>query len=183
MAQSSKRSPKKGRKAYLNDFQPNLAGEYTYTGAHYRYAGEGMDYRCARRYTAIGAAAMLAGLLAPGFVRAGGMGNCFYVLIPYMAEAISVFVTMFAVFKMLTGGERLREYIFEKSVLRIPRACLCCSAFAALGFICSMIFSALNGIGGSTAEAAVLIIGKLLGIISPMAMRKHLLSLEWKKDQ
>lgn len=182
MAKDNSKPPKKGRKAYLNDFQPNLAGEYTYTGAHYRYAGNKMSYRSARAQVIISVSAMLAGLLAPGFVRAGGMGNCFYVLIPYMAEAISVFVTLYAVFKMLTGSERLREYIYEKSVLRIPGGCICCAAFAALGFICSMIFSAINGIGGSTAEAAVLIVGKTLGITAPLSMRKHILSLEWKKE-
>ena len=181
MAQNSKKAPKKGRKAYLNDFQPNLAGEYTYNGAHYHYVGEGMSYGSVRRNTVFGAAAMLVGLLAPGFVRAGGMGNCFYVLIPYMAEAISVFVTMFAVFKMLTGGERIREYIFEKSVKRIPAGCVCCAVFAAIGFVCSMVFSAINGIGGSTVEAAVLIVGKCLGVTAPLALRKHILGLSWEK--
>ena len=178
--QKKKRS---GRKAYLNDFQPNLAGEYTYTGLHYRYAGEAMTYPKARAYTIFSALVMILGLLAPGFVSAGGMGNCFYVLIPYMAEAISVFVTMFAVYKMLSGGEKLREYIYEKSIPRIPRGCVCCSAFAAIGFVCSMIYSAINGIGGSTLEAAVLIIGKCLGVSAPLAMRKHILGLVWEKDR
>ena len=183
MAKETGKARRKGRKAYLNDFQPNLAGEYTYTGANYRYVGEGMDYRRVRRCTAAAAAAMLAGLLVPGFVSAGGMGNCFYVLIPYMAEAISVFVTMFAVYKMLSGGEKLREYIFEKSVKRIPGGCVCCSAFAALGLVCSMVFSAINGIGGTAAEAAVLIVGKCLGVSAPLVMRRLILSLDWKKEQ
>ena len=182
MAKENSKSPKKGRKAYLNDFQPNLAGEYTYVGAHYRYVENKMSYRSARGQVIFGAAAMLVGLLAPGFVRAGGMGDCFYVLIPYMAEAIAVFVTLYAVVKMLGGGERIREYIFEKSVKRIPAGCLCCSVLAAIGFVCSMIFSAINGIGGSTLEAAVLIIGKLLGIVAPMTLRKHILGLNWEKE-
>ena len=183
MAKDTNNTRKKGRKAYLNDFQPNLAGEYTYTGAHFRYTGSGVDYRLCRRGTMFGAIAMLVGLLAPGFVNAGGMGNCFYVLIPYMGEAISVFVTLWAVFKMLAGGERLREYIYEKSVKRIPAGCICCAGFAALGFVCSMVFSAINGIGGSTAEAAVLIVGKVLGVAAPLSMRKHILAQTWEKEQ
>ena len=151
-------------------------------GAHYRYAGPDMSYSRARGMSILFAAAMAVGLLAPGFVSAGGMGNCFYVLLPYMAEAIAVFVTLYAVFKMLSSGERIREYIFEKSVKRIPAGCVCCSVLAAIGFVCSMIFSAINGMGGSTLEAAVLIVGKLLGIVAPMTLRRHILGLSWEKE-
>jgi len=180
MAKQEKKQ--KGRKAYLNDFVPNLAGEYTYNGSHYRYTGPIMPYSRMRSQLVVGFVGVLAGLLLPGFVSVGGMGNCFYVLIPYMAEAISVFVTLYALFGMITGGEKIREYIFEKSVKRVPGGCVCCAAFAAIGFVCSMIFSALNGVGGSTAEAAVLIIGKCLGVTAPLALRKLVLSSSWQRE-
>ena len=180
MAKDSSKAPKKGKKAYLNDFQPNLAGEYTYTGVHYRYTGE--SYKQFRRTVLVLTAALAAGVLAPGFVRAGGMGDCFYVLIPYMAEAIAAFVSIFAIVKMNMGGEKLREYIYQKTVVRLPISLMCCAVFAAVGFVCSFIFSAINGVGGSTAEAAVLIVGKMLGIAAPLALRKYILGSVWEKE-
>ena len=177
---ASKKS-RKGRKAYLNDFQPNLAGEYTYNGAHYRYADSRMPYSAARGKTLLFSLLTLAGLIIAGCVSEGGMGNTFYVIIPYMAEALCVFLTLMAVFKMLRGGERLREYIYTSSVKRIPPSTLCAAVFAALGIICSLIYIILNGIG-SPLELAILYIGKILGIIASLALRKHVLGLIWEKE-
>ena len=37
---------KKKKRAYLDDFEKDLNGNYQYRGAHYRYAGEYPHSRC-----------------------------------------------------------------------------------------------------------------------------------------
>ena len=39
MAEKNKK--RGGRRAHLNDFHVNLAGDYVYTGAHYTYVDQG----------------------------------------------------------------------------------------------------------------------------------------------
>lgn len=39
MAEKNKK--RGGRRAHLNDFHVNLAGDYVYTGAHYSYVDQG----------------------------------------------------------------------------------------------------------------------------------------------
>ena len=174
---------KKGRRAYLNDIQPNLAGEYVYTGAYYVYAGKDMSFSKARsRVLFLSMLSMLA-LIAAGFVRAGGMGNCYYVLIPYMAEAISVFVTAGAAARLLLNGEKLREYIYGAIIPRIPKAAVCSAAFAAVGCVCIIVFIIFNGMDGPAGEMVLLAIAKAVAIAAPLLLRKHVLSLEWKREK
>lgn len=179
MAENKK---KKGRKAYLNDIQPNLAGEYVYVGAHYRYASEGMSYSRARAAIMLLEGLSLLSLIAAGCVSAGGMGNCVYVIVPYIAEAIAVFVTAYAVFKLVMGGEKLREYVYEASVKRIPGGALCSSVFAVVSAVCILVFTILNGIDGSAGEFVLLTAAKAVGIAAPLFLRKFIKTLKWEKE-
>ncbi len=179
MANTGDKKKKKGRRSYLNDIRPNLAGEYVYVGDYYCYEPQGKSYR--RAITEIAALTVLGflGLVAAGFVRAGGMGNCFYVIIPYMGEAVSVFVLLWAVSKIIIKGEKLREYVYGSSVLRIPAACVCCAAFAGAGFICILVFTLLNGIDGGAGEYVLLIAAKAAAVAAPLLLRKLMKSLKW----
>ena len=69
MAKENGKANKKGRRAYLNDIQPSLSGEYVYVGAHYRYVDGGKSYLRAMIEISVFVALVLAGFLAAGFVR------------------------------------------------------------------------------------------------------------------
>lgn len=180
MANTGSSKKKKGRRSYLNDIQPNLAGEYVYVGKYYCFVPQGKSYGKAIAEIVILALLSLAGLVAAGFVNAGGMGNCFYVIIPYMGEAISVFVLLWAVSKLLIKGEKLREYVYGSSVLRIPTAAVCCAAFAAVGIVCILIFTILNGPDGSIGEMMFLLLGKAFAVAAPLLLRRLIKSLRWE---
>ncbi len=182
MAKEKGKAKKKGRKSYLQDIRPNLSGEYVYMGAHLNFVPEKMSYRRAASAMAVYALLSLAGLAAAGFVRAGGMGNCFYVLIPYMAEAIAVFTLLLAVYKALSRGSRLRDYEYESSVVKMPVRALLSAVFAAVGLVCIAVFTAINGIDGSVGEFALLLAAKALAIIAPFLLRRFLASLRWEKE-
>ena len=176
----AKSTDKKGRRAYLSDIQPNLAGEYVYVGSYYCYVPQGKTYLRALSEIILLSILSLAAFVAAGLVRAGGMGNCFYVLLPYIGEAISVFVLLWAVSKILIKGEKLREYVYGSSILRIPGACVCSAAFAAVGLIGILIFTLLNGTDGSAGEYILLLAAKLIAIAAPLLLKKLMKGLKWE---
>ncbi len=182
MAKDKNQTRKKGRRAYLDDIRPNLAGEYVYTGAYYRYQADKKSFARALSEIVLLAALSLAAVIASGFVRAGGMANCFYVLIPYMAETIAVVTLVWAVGKLLIKGERLREYVYGSSVLKIPVRAFLSAIFAIVGAVCIIVFIILNGIDGSIGEIIILLVAKIFGISSPFALRKLMRGLNWEKD-
>ena len=182
MAKEKEKAKKKGRRAYLQDIRPNLSGEYVYTGAHLNFVPEKMSFRRAAFAIAGYALLSLAGFVAAGFVSAGGMGNCFYVIIPYIAEAIAVFTLLLAVYKAISRGSRLRDYEYESSVVKMPVRALLSAIFAAIGLVCIAVFTAINGIDGSAGEFALLLVAKAVAITVPFLMRKLLASLRWEKE-
>ncbi len=182
MAKDRDNSKKKGRKSYLSDIQPNLAGEYVYTGDHWSYVPEGKTYRRAMTEIVILSLLSLAALVAAGFVRAGGMGNCFYVIIPYMAEAISVFTLELAVYKILVKGKKLRDYVYTASVPKLPVRALLSAVFSAIGAACIIVFIIINGIDGSLGEIITLFTAKLIAIAAPLFLRKLMSTLRWEKN-
>ncbi len=181
MANTSKK--KKGRRSYLNDIQPNLAGEYVYVGKYYTFVSKGKSFRRALCEIVFLALLGFIGLVAAGFVNAGGMGNCFYVIIPYMGEAISLFVLLWSVSKLLIKGEKLREYVYGSSVARIPTAAVCCAAFAGLGLLCIIVFTLLNGVDGSAGEMLLLLAAKAVSIAAPLLLRRLMKSLRWEMEE
>ena len=73
MAEKNKK--RGGRRAHLNDFHVNLAGDYVYTGAHYSYVDQGRSRdRVQRELLGLSVAVMLAvvaGWIAPVFAPLG----------------------------------------------------------------------------------------------------------------
>lgn len=182
MAQDKSKRPHKNRKAYLKDIRPNLSGEYVYVGAHYRYAGKDLSYGKAIAGIAVPALLSLAAFVAAGFVNAGGMSNTFYVLIPYMAEAIAVFTLLWAVCKLLMNGQRVRDYIFDASFNKLPVRALLSSVFAAVGMVSIIVFVAINGPDGSMGELVLLFAAKILAIVAPLVLRKLVKLVKWEKE-
>ena len=85
MAEKNKK--RGGRRAHLNDFHVNLAGDYVYTGAHYSYVDQGRSRdRVQRELLGLSVAVVLA-VVAGGCSDAPAMLNCWYVILPYICEA------------------------------------------------------------------------------------------------
>lgn len=178
MADNSK---KRGRRDYLSDIQPNLAGEYVYTGEHWSYVAGDRSYSRAIIEIIVFSLLSLAAAVAAGLVRAGGMSNCFYVLFPYIAELIAVFTLQLAVYKLAVKGKRLRAYDYSSSVEKIPVRALLSAVFSGIGTVCIIIFVILNGIDGSLGEISLLFLAKAVAIVSPICLRKLMAALRWEK--
>lgn len=116
---ADEKKKRRGRRAYLEDFHRNVAGEYIYTGqTHAWKAPRGKTLRklwlCA--IAAIGAA------VAAGCVPNTGMERRVWALIPYVLMLISSGVQGWLLYKLTDGGDPVRDYVWKASVPRLPAA-------------------------------------------------------------
>ena len=118
---------KKGRRAYLDSFHQTPSGDYIYTGATYSLAnGSG---RTAVRLAVLGAAAVAAEAAA-GCFSAPGTGRCFYILLPYAAALIACVLAAWAAVRLAAGGVRLRQYVYDGTVKKLPSRTLAAAVLA-----------------------------------------------------
>lgn len=114
--QDDKDSPKKNRRSYLRDFVKNADGTYVYTGKMW-HADPALRRRMLVKLWAL-QAGMLLSVILPGFVTTAGLQNTFYVILPYMLWLISDIALTYTLGSMTFGGNPLRDYIYERSVVR-----------------------------------------------------------------
>lgn len=111
---------KRDKKSYLRDFEKKPDGSYVYTGKTW-HADEAVRRRILVKLWAL-QALMLISVFLPGFVTTAGLLNTFYVIIPYVFWFISDLVLAYTLGSMTFGGNPLKDYIYERSVLQyIPR--------------------------------------------------------------
>lgn len=176
-----KKRRKRGENSYLNDFHPNLAGEYIYSGTLYACALDETAQRGMRRSLAALAAVQLAAVIASGSIPAPGMQNSFYVILPFLGELIAAVSTAWAVFKLGSDWNAVREYIYERTVPALPRRALAAAILAFLGILCEGIHLALAGHGGRLFYAVLYFIFKVLSILCALTIRRTMLHTNWAK--
>ena len=136
---------RRGRE-YLNDFRRDVNGSYLYQGSYRRYTGS-MPYAKLR--------GLLWALAAAGMVPAPGAMQQFYVLLPYAGALVAGISAVWALARMSRGGARLRSYVYEETVAKLPLRCLLTGVFAALAAVGECVDVFLNG-GQDAIRYAVL---------------------------
>ena len=138
-----------GKKAYLNDFRKDSDGKFVYQGATYLPDGNAALPALCRKLLLF-AVGCVACALARGCIPAGGMLNCFYVILPYLCEVAGVAFLMYAVISFLVTARPVREYTFQKTIRRLPGLAVFTAVSAAVGIFAEGIYLILNrGKGGT----------------------------------
>jgi hypothetical protein len=167
------------RRAYLDHFQKSASGEYVYSGDHYAYQDRGTPRRKALGVLWLGLGAAAALILAGGCIPAPGVGGCAYVLIPYVAAVICVFMGLWAMSQLALGGEPLREYVYQDTVEKLPTRLLLTAIFAALAAVGEGVYLLRNG--GSLLYGLLFLGMQLLAAGAAFFARRYLCGLEWAK--
>ena len=92
---------------------------------------------------------VLAALAAAGMVPAPGAMQQFYVLLPYAGALVAGISAVWALARMSCGGARLRSYVYEETVAKLPLRCLLTGVFAALAAVGECMDVFLNGEQGA----------------------------------
>ena len=129
----------KRNKSYLHDFRQSSDGSYAYAGETWQ-ADRIVWRRLLVKLWAL-QAVMLFSAILPGFATTAGLVNTFYVILPYVFWVISDIYLTYLLGNMTFGGNPMRDYIYERSVVRygfctaLPLVCAVLTAFALAVFL------------------------------------------------
>ena len=73
----------------------------------------------------------------------------FYVLLPYAGALVAGISAVWALARMSCGGARLRSYVYEETVAKLPLRCLLTGVFTALAAVGECMDVFLNGEQGA----------------------------------
>ena len=173
---------KKKKRAYLDDFEKDLNGNYQYRGAHYRYAGTMPRGRVlARLWLCCGGGAALT--VAAGALPGATARAPIYLLLPYMAALVAALYAVVLLVRFTRGGEKLRAYIHEQTAQKLPGLCraaavLCGAAAAGQG-----IAVCLNGVQLLLGAQGVFILFEILSCVGFAAAARLLRRIPWEKEE
>ena len=164
---------RRGRE-YLNDFRKDVNGSYLYQGSYRRYTGS-MPYGKLLGLLWALCGGALAALAAAGMVSAPGAMQQFYVLLPYAGALVASISMVWALARMSRGGARLRSYVHDETVAKLPLRCLLAGAFAALTAAGECVDVFLNG-GQNAIWYAVLFAVLAAGAAAAAFAARHIIS-------
>lgn len=164
---------------YLNDYKKNESGKYEYTGAVYGFGGSDGERKKAYAVLYIILAVLAGATIGSGFVDGAGMINTFYVILPYIAEAACLFFLCWYQFKLLTKGDKVKEYVYKTTQPRIPYVDAIYAFFAIAGAICSLVFVITNGFNGGMFKCLLYIALKIISAAAALIHRSCFQRLEW----
>ena len=122
---------RKNKRAYLDDFQRDLNGNYQYCGAHCHYVGKTPRKTVLLRLWLLcgGAAALTAGA---GFVPGATAHMPAYVSLSYVAALLAAVYALYTLLRMTAGGEPLRAYLHEQTAEKLPGRCTLAAVLCAV---------------------------------------------------
>ena len=143
------RQKKWGRNGYLQDFKGNQREGYVYMGASWQ-AEEPLRKRLLARLWA-GQGMGLTAAVLPGLLTTAGLQNTFYVILPYVLWLLSDLYLTYLLGALTLAGNPIRNYVFERTVMRFHPWAAAALAGAALTALALLVFM-LGGGGGQGAE-------------------------------
>lgn len=173
---ADEKKKRRGRRAYLEDFHQNVAGEYIYTGqTHAWKAPRGKTLRklwlCA--IAAIGAA------VAAGCVPNTGMERRVWALIPYVLMLISSGVQGWLLYKLTDGGDPVRDYVWKASVPRLPAVGIVTGILALASIVMEIVNIFAPNFAGTLPFALGLIGLEVLAGATSVVLSRTVKGLEW----
>lgn len=182
MAEQKKKKGK-GRRAYLDDFQATVSGEYIYTGRTYVLPG-GPELR-RRRLLQLGgvSAVMAAAAVAGGCVTGPGTGSCAYVLLPYTGSLLSALTVLYGTLRLAKGGSGLRQYVYDATVKQFPLRTMLAAVFSALTIAGECLYAALHGVGGLAGGMAGFLLCQCAVLAGALLFRRLAGGMTWVPRQ
>lgn len=167
------------RRAYLDQFTKNAAGEYIYEGGHYTFQDTGKSRKRALTELWLLVGGGTAMVLAGGCIPAPGVGSCPYVLVPYVAALIASFSCVWSLGQLTAGGDPMREYVYHDSVEKLPGRALATAVCALLALAGECLYLGLHG--GSLAFGLLFLLLMAGGAAAVFWARRTISRLNWTK--
>lgn len=171
---------RKGRRAYLDDFQINEEGAYEYTGGRYVYPGG--DLPSQKRRLLIYGGIMLASVIGGGCLPAPGL-NAAVVLIPYALTLIFAVNSCRALFRLCKGGNPMRAYVYKESVARLPKWSLITAVSAGASLTGEILFVIRYGYWKGLLRAPGFFLCLMITFLSSIFLNRASGNMKWEKER
>ena len=166
---------------YINDFKMTADGKYTYMGDWYSLEDINAYKKVYLIFFLI-AFVNAALVIGAGLINAAGMNNTFYVILPYVAQVCSAFALVWKSIRVVSAGEKIKGYVFETAIQRIPAALMSLFVFSIITLLSSIVFIILNGTENKLMLCILFIVIQVLTAISAFVCRLYHKRQKWIKQ-
>ena len=173
---------RKKKRAYLDDFEKDLNGNYQYRGAHYHYKGTKSRGRAlAGLWVLCGGGAAL--VVAAGLVPGATAYAPFWLLLPYMAEVGLTGSIVWAMTRWQAREYPMRAYVYKATVKALPGRCMAEAVLAGAGAAAEVVYLLLSGAGGHGLMAALYLLLKAVSVAAALFARRLVLQSRWEPEE
>ena len=173
------KKPKKKRpfrRAYLEDFHRNVAGEYIYTGPTHTWVSPRGKSLAKLWLCGIGG---LVAALAAGCIPDCRMEQRPWALIPYVLALLFAGIQIWKLYRLTDGGDPVRDYVWKASVKPLPVLGILTAALAGIAAAAELVNLLLPGFDGKILAAILYILLELLVLVTALFLRRWVLRLKW----
>lgn len=164
---------------YLNDFKRNAAGEYVYCGKVYSFEGNKAEKKSFIIKTVVLSVLCLLFSVLPECLSPTDMSRSFATIIPWGTELVAVLLSVWAAGRMIIRFNELREYIYKKTVLRLPKLLAAGSIFSAVTFVAQLIYACVNGISGEWHLTIIRILSSAVAAVACFIFYRVMISVKF----
>lgn len=181
--EEKKKTSRKGRRAYLDDFRRTVDGEYIYIGATYIFQGEKQARKQGLIRWGLLAAGMVAFAMVGGCIRAPGTVGCAYVLLPYALSILAAFSVLWGYVRLAKGGEPLRAYVYDATVQQFTLRTVLTAVGAAGSVLGELIYVILNGTQGMVLGMIVFLVSQAAVLALALLWRPLGRDMTWERQE
>ena len=176
-----KKTERKKRRAYLDDFTRDADGEYRYAGSVYELCEGGVTRRGFLARIAVCFAVTVLCTAGQGTLPAPGTDNSPFVLIPFAASVIALLVLLWAEAGILFAEYPMREYKLTRYVKSLWRRSVVFAAIEAAVAVGEAVYLIVSGTDGKLPGAFALFAMCALGAASALYAGNTARRAEWNK--
>ncbi|MCD7744647.1 MAG: hypothetical protein LUI13_05090 [Lachnospiraceae bacterium] len=176
----SKAEPgRKGRRAYLDEYEMDDSGRYVYTGTAYVWKS---PRKASMRTLWLLAAASFGAQLAAGCVSNTGMNGRAWVLLPYAAAIAASVSLVWGNYTLADGGEKIPGHIYRKSVEALPIRALLTAVFSSIAIVGELVNLLWQSqFTGSISGALLYALAEAGSLVFAVLLRIAVRRLEWEE--
>lgn len=170
---------RRGRRAYLDDFQKTATGEYVYNGKLHYYGTEQKPRKKALVLLWVLTVVMAVMIVAGGCTPAAGMSSCPYVVLPYAGSLLAVGSIVWLMCRLSAGGDPLRDYVWQATVKQFaPRGWLAV-IFGGCTLAGDVVYLICSGVGSLLAGTILFLVEMTIYLVAALAWKIAASRLIW----
>lgn len=167
---------KGGRRSYLNDFKTNVAGEYIYTGKN-------IGWNAPRKQTLVkmwvfGGLGILASVIA-GCIPGTGMEGTAWIVLPYIIGLVAAVSEIWAIYRLSTAGEQIREYVFQTTAKQLPARSFLTALFSGVAILGEAVNVFVLPFDGEIWAGLLLMFLETVVFVTAILLHRLVMKLEW----